>query len=48
MTNIEERSTSANQGEKFRNESPAALIAGLVKDFPEITLLCSDAYLTAV
>mmetsp|Transcript_66045 Transcript_66045/g.214836 ORF Transcript_66045/g.214836 Transcript_66045/m.214836 type:complete len:403 (-) Transcript_66045:166-1374(-) len=49
MINIEEHSISAgSRGEKLHHESPSALREGLVKDFPEITLLCSDAYLAAV
>mmetsp|Transcript_101718 Transcript_101718/g.328228 ORF Transcript_101718/g.328228 Transcript_101718/m.328228 type:complete len:375 (+) Transcript_101718:65-1189(+) len=48
MITVDEGSTSSSRGEKLHHESPSALRAGLVKDFPEITLLCSDAYLTAV
>jgi len=49
MINIEERSISAgSRGEKLHHESPTALREGLVKDFPEIIVLCSDAYLAAV
>jgi len=48
MITVDECSTGGSRGEKLHHESPSALRAGLVKDFPEITLLCSDAYLTAV